>query len=101
MELQFTPNLRWCISESNYIKLYVAATLASWQKTTKKHVKRGSTSDLVFLTLKILHESYYKQVMMVYSLSYEITLLFKVWIYDSIHFKDYILLSQVSESEDS
>lgn len=39
--------------------------------------------------------------MMVYSLSYEITLLFKVWIYDGIHFKDYILLSQVSESEDS
>lgn len=78
--------------------------LQLWQadrKQPKKHVKRGSTSELVFLTLKILHESYYKQVMMVYSISYEITLLFKVWIYDGIHLKDYILLSQVSKSEDS
>lgn len=99
--MQFAPNLRWCISESNYIKLYIAATSASWQKTTKKHFKRHSTSDLVFLTLKILRESYYKQVMMVYCLSYEISLLFKVWIYDGILFKDYILLSQVSKSENS
>lgn len=83
MELQFTRNLGWCISESNYIKLHIAGTLASWEKTTKKHLKRGSTSDPVFLTLKILHESYYEQVMIVYTLRYEVY---------------YILLSQVSRS---
>lgn len=52
----------------------------------KKHFKRGSTSDPPFLTLKILHESYYKQVMILYSLRYEVYC---------------ILLIQVSESEGS
>lgn len=86
MEVQFTSNLGLYISESNYIKLYVAAALASWEKITKKHFKRGGASNPVFLTLKIHHGNCYKQVMVLYSLRYEVY---------------YVLLSQVSKSKDS